>query len=54
LREAEKYFQHIHYYKVVDSTVMYHEFLTVQIRSAIYTYDKVPHGARVELLVASS
>ena len=33
---------------------MCHEFLTVQIRSAICTYDKVPHDARVELLVASS
>jgi hypothetical protein len=33
---------------------MCHEFLTVQIRSAICTYDKVPHDdARVELLVGS-
>jgi hypothetical protein len=31
---------------------MGHEFLTVQIRSAICTYDEVPHDARVELLVA--
>jgi hypothetical protein len=37
----------------ISSLVLY-EFLTVQIRSAICTsYDKVPHDARVELLVAS-
>jgi hypothetical protein len=33
---------------------MRHEFLTVQIRSAICTYDKVPHDARVELLLVAS
>jgi hypothetical protein len=32
---------------------MCHEFLTVQIRSAKCTCDKVAHDARVELLVAS-
>jgi hypothetical protein len=49
--------------KVVDSSVFHRHVaslmsdvpwvLTVQIRSAICTYDKVPHDARVELLVAS-
>jgi hypothetical protein len=36
-----------------SSLSLLYEFLTVQIRSAICTYDKVPHDARVELLVAS-